>query len=77
MASSRKWKPHSDETKAKIGAASLGKRLSDETRAKLSVAIKGRARPIGSGKPNQKIKVLDILTNKSKNTIQYVKPLET
>src|ERR1035437_83632 len=35
-------RPHTDETKAKIGAGNKGKQISPETRAKLSAANKGK-----------------------------------
>lgn len=41
----RNGKPHSDETKAKIGAVHKGKLVSDETRAKLSAAMVGKSFP--------------------------------
>lgn len=64
MAMLRKGKFHSSETKTKIGAASLGRKLPQQALDKLSIAHKGRARPAGSGKPSQRVEVLDILTNK-------------
>ena len=41
----RNGKPHSDQTKAKIGAVHRGKIVSEETRAKLSAAMTGKSLP--------------------------------
>lgn len=41
----RNGKPHSDETKAKIGVIHKGKMVSEETRAKLSAAMTGKSLP--------------------------------
>jgi hypothetical protein len=38
----RAWRGHTDETKAKIGAAGRGRKLSDETKARISAALRGR-----------------------------------
>jgi group I intron endonuclease len=68
-------KTHSDETKGKISAAILGKIRTEETRAKMAAAKKGnlnamfgKTKPEGSGKPTQRISVLDVVNN---NTFEY------
>jgi hypothetical protein len=50
---------HSEETKIKISEARVGHKHSEDTLAKL----RARGRPSGSGKPNQKVEVLDKETN--------------
>ncbi len=61
---------YAEETRAKMsevkkGEANpmFGKNHSEETRAKISNAQKGRSRTEGSGKPSQKIEILDIKNN--------------
>jgi len=73
---------HAEETRVKQSVANKGennpmygkkREHSEETRAKQSAANKGennpmfgKARAVGAGSPSQKIKVLDLLTNESK-----------
>jgi hypothetical protein len=52
---------HSEETKIKMSEAHLGHKHSEETLAKL----RGRNKPSGSGKPSQRVEVLDKETNLS------------
>ena len=40
----------------------IGRKLSEETRAKMSIAKAGK-RPEGSGRPSQKVEVMDIKNN--------------
>ena len=63
IAGSSFGRAHTKETKAKIALAMLGKKHSDETRKKISEQRLGKSRPKGSGRPSQKIEVLDLLTN--------------
>jgi len=73
---------HSEETRVKQSVANKGennpmygkkRKHSEETRAKQSAANKGennpmfgKTRAVGAGSPSKKIKVLDLLTNESK-----------
>lgn len=50
-----KERKHSEETRAKISAAQIGKKISEETRAKLRC----RTRPAGSGRSKIQIEVFD------------------
>lgn len=56
---------HSEETKEKMRDAKKGKTLSEEIKYKMSVAKKGQPKIKGSGKPSQKIEVIDNKTNQT------------
>jgi hypothetical protein len=52
---------HTEETKAKISSAQIGRKASEKTRAKLL----NRIRPEQSGKPKIQIEIFDQETNKN------------
>lgn len=64
---------HSEETKQIISEARVGRKASEESKRKMSEAqreicnpgryIKGNNKPLGSGRPNQKIEVFDLKEN--------------
>ena|SRR5947209_7562755 len=63
-------KTHTEETLAKITAFRKGKKHSEETLVKMAAAKKdeknpmfGKVRPVGSGRPSQRIEILNLLTN--------------
>nr|YP_009568493.1 hypothetical protein [Drechslerella brochopaga]QBL02573.1 hypothetical protein [Drechslerella brochopaga] len=69
LSEANKGKTHSAETKKILSEAKKRKIVSAETRAKMSIVKIGKARPVGSGSPAQKISVFD---NKNNITTIYV-----
>jgi group I intron endonuclease len=61
MSEAKKGKTHTEETLAIL----RGRNISEETRRKMSEAGLGREKPVGSGRPCQKIEVFDNKNNQA------------